>query len=49
VSIGAKLVKQPEMVFWGGYSGYFADLGGHLWEIAWNPQMWIGPENQDVE
>lgn len=49
VSIGAKLVKQPEMVFWGGYSGYFADLDGHLWEIAWNPHMWIGPENQDVE
>ncbi|HEX9685800.1 MAG TPA: VOC family protein [Burkholderiales bacterium] len=23
--------------FWGGYSGYFQDLDGHLWEIAWNP------------
>lgn len=24
--------------FWGGYAGYFQDLDGHLWEIAWNPQ-----------
>jgi predicted lactoylglutathione lyase len=45
VSAGAKLIKQPEMVFWGGYSGYFADLDDHLWEIAWNPHAWIGPEN----
>ncbi|MDA8953716.1 VOC family protein [Pseudomonadales bacterium] len=45
VSAGAKLIKQPEMVFWGGYSGYFADLDDHLWEIAWNPYAWIGPEN----
>lgn len=34
---GAKIVKQPEKVFWGGYSGYFADPDGHLWEIAHNP------------
>ena len=34
---GAELVKQPEEVFWGGYSGYFADPDGHLWEIAFNP------------
>jgi len=26
-------------VFWGGYSGYFADPDGHLWEVAWNPFM----------
>jgi len=24
---------------WGGYSGYFQDPDGHLWEIAWNPQI----------
>lgn len=35
--IGAKIVKNGEKVFWGGYSGYFADLDGHLWEVAWNP------------
>ena len=37
LACGAKPVKQPEKVFWGGYSGYFADPDGHLWEIAHNP------------
>jgi uncharacterized protein len=37
VSVGAKAVKQPQEVFWGGYSGYFADPDGYLWEIAFNP------------
>lgn len=37
LSAGAKKVKSPEKVFWGGYSGYFADPDGHLWEIAHNP------------
>jgi len=37
VSCGAKPTKQPQKVFWGGYSGYFADPDGHLWEIAYNP------------
>jgi uncharacterized protein len=35
--LGAKIVKKAEKVFWGGYSGYFTDLDGHLWEVAWNP------------
>ncbi|NJN98667.1 MAG: VOC family protein [Anaerolineales bacterium] len=35
--LGATIVKPAEMVFWGGYSGYFADPDGHLWEVAWNP------------
>ena len=34
---GATPLKAPEEVFWGGYSGYFADLDGHVWEIAHNP------------
>lgn len=34
---GAKIVKEPEEVFWGGYSGYFSDLDGHKWEVAHNP------------
>ncbi|NMM45656.1 VOC family protein [Rhodospirillaceae bacterium KN72] len=34
---GATIVKPAEEVFWGGYSGYFADPDGHLWEVAWNP------------
>lgn len=37
LSVGAKLVKKPQDVFWGGYSGYFADPDGYLWEIAYNP------------
>lgn len=37
LSCGAKAVKTPQKVFWGGYSGYFADLDGHLWEVAHNP------------
>jgi uncharacterized protein len=37
LSVGAKPVKTPEEVFWGGYSGYFADPSGYLWEVAYNP------------
>lgn len=43
VAAGATMVKKPQEVFWGGYSGYFADPDGHLWEIAFNPFSWIGP------
>lgn len=39
LSCGATAVKTPEKVFWGGYSGYFADPDGHLWELAHNPFM----------
>ncbi len=35
--LGARIVKPAQDVFWGGYSGYFADPDGHLWEVAWNP------------
>jgi predicted lactoylglutathione lyase len=34
---GAANLKPAQDVFWGGYSGYFADPDGHPWEIAWNP------------
>lgn len=34
---GAAIVKEPEEVFWGGYSGYFSDPDGHKWEVAHNP------------
>lgn len=37
VAVGARPVKTPRDVFWGGYSGYFADPDGHLWEVAYNP------------
>lgn len=35
---GATLVKAAHDTFWGGYSGYFQDPDGHLWEVVWNPQ-----------
>ncbi len=34
---GGKIQKPAEEAFWGGYSGYFADPDGHLWEVAVNP------------
>ena len=43
VEAGATLVKKPQKVFWGGYSGYFKDPDGHLWEVAHNPFFWVGP------
>ncbi len=38
---GATIVKEPEDVFWGGYSGYFSDPDGHSWEVAYNPHWAI--------
>jgi catechol 2,3-dioxygenase-like lactoylglutathione lyase family enzyme len=35
---GARITDRAQDRFWGGYSGYFQDPDGHLWEIAWNPQ-----------
>ena len=35
---GARILKPAQDTFWGGYSGYFADPDGHLWEVAWNPE-----------
>lgn len=46
VEVGAKLVKQPQKVFWGGYSGYFSDPDGHLWEVAYNPFFPINGRGQ---
>ena len=37
LAAGATAQKQPRDVFWGGYSGYFKDPEGNLWEVAWNP------------
>lgn len=37
---GAAIVKAAHDTFWGGYSGYFQDPDGHLWEVVWNPQ-WL--------
>jgi catechol 2,3-dioxygenase-like lactoylglutathione lyase family enzyme len=37
VNVGARITKSAQRAFWGGYSGYFSDPDGHLWEIAYNP------------
>lgn len=41
---GGKLLKPVGDVFWGGYSGYFADLDGYPWEVAWNPTFAIAED-----
>lgn len=43
IGAGAVVTDPAHDRFWGGYSGYFHDPDGHLWEIAWNPQ-WTVPE-----
>jgi catechol 2,3-dioxygenase-like lactoylglutathione lyase family enzyme len=40
---GARVVKAAHDTFYGGYAGYFQDPDGHLWEVAWNPQL-LPPE-----
>ena len=45
---GATIVKRPQKVFWGGYSGYFKDPDGHLWEVAHNPLFWVGPKDENA-
>lgn len=40
------IIKQPEQVFWGGYSGYFADIEGNHWEVAFNPFWTILPDGR---
>lgn len=43
---GGKIVKSAQDVFWGGYSGYFADPDGHLWEVAWNPHFTLNKRGE---
>jgi predicted lactoylglutathione lyase len=38
-SAGANIVKEPQESFWGGFSGYFADLDDYYWEVAWGPMF----------
>ena len=40
----AKILKAAEEAAWGGYSGYFADPDGFLWEVAWNPHFAIADD-----
>ena len=46
---GATVTKSAQKVFWGGYSGYFKDPDGHLWEVAHNPFTWVGPVDEAEE
>ena len=46
VEAGGKLVKPAQDVFWGGYSGYFSDPDGHLWEVTWAGDFWPGPKDE---
>lgn len=46
-ALGAKIIKPAQKVFWGGYSGYFKDPDGHLFEVAYNP-FWDFDENDNL-
>lgn len=46
--LGATIIKPAQQVFWGGYSGYFKDLDGHLFEVAYNP-FWELDENDNLK
>ena len=46
--LGATIVKSAQKVFWGGYSGYFKDLDGYLFEVAYNP-FWEFDENGNLK
>ena len=48
ISAGATIVKPVQKASWGGTHGYFKDPDGHLWEVAYNPFAWIGPEDEDA-
>jgi hypothetical protein len=48
VAAGAKLIKPAGKTSWGGYSGYFADLDGHLWDVAHNPYFTFDAEGRVV-
>ena len=41
---GARILKPAQEAFWGGYSGYFSDPDGFLWEVAWNPSFSIAED-----
>lgn len=41
---GGRLLRPAATAFWGGYTGYFADPDGHVWEVAWNPDFPIAED-----
>ena len=49
-SKGVQIIKEPQKVFWGGYSSYFADPDGFRWEVAYNPNFpFDGDGNLELE
>ncbi|MDQ2864464.1 MAG: VOC family protein [Bacteroidota bacterium] len=46
--LGATIIKPAQKVFWGGYSGYFKDLDGYLFEVAFNP-FWELDDNDNLK
>jgi uncharacterized protein len=47
-SKGVQIIKDPQKVFWGGYSSYFADPDGFCWEVAYNP-FFLFDENGNLK
>jgi len=47
-SKGVKIVKEPQKVFWGGYSSYFVDPDDYHWEVAYNP-FFVFDENGNLK
>jgi len=45
---GAMVIKEPQDTFWGGFRGYFSDLDGYYWEVAWGP-MFEFTENGEMK
>ena len=48
LEVGGRVVKPAERLSWGGYSGYFADPDGHLWEVAYGPGIELDTEGRIV-
>ena len=46
--LGATIIKPAQKVYWGGYSGYFKDLDGYVFEVAYNP-FWELDENDNLK
>jgi len=46
---GVEIIKRPEKVFWGGYSGYFADPDKNLWEVAYNPYLPLDKNGNTID
>lgn len=45
---GATIAKEPQELIWGGYGGYFVDLDGYYWEVAYGPDWQFDEQNMLV-